>query len=186
MQDFPMDCLIGKVCSVVKLKKTYQVILQIGSFYGDFSLYGKSNGKYVSMNLDGNELGKFKDFIYKNHDYYEKEFDFESEIEFGMDDQDSELTQFSKMKIVTEGIVVGVKGNIGNEIFKDYGIAKFAGFIFMNKHLFNGLKSVSFNNILMTSELKENLITQNSFNFLIPVGNLKSSLRIITKALIVK
>lgn len=186
MQDFPMDCLVGKVCSVVKLKKTYQIILLIDSFYGDFSLYGKPNSKYVSMTLDSHELNKFKEFVHKNHDYYVKEFDLEDEIEFELDEHNPELTQFSKMKIVTEGIVVGVKGQIGIEIFQDYGITKFAGFIFINKYLYNGLRSVSFNNILMTSQLKENLITQNSFNFLIPVGNLKTSLRILIAGLLMK
>jgi hypothetical protein len=184
MKDFPMDCLIGNITSIVRKNKTeYEVIVIVDKFYGDNSLYGKVKGDYISFLLKDSEMISFKNILTNILNYYLKEFNPEPELNFEPNHENMEISNFCRMKLISEGVVFHSNGDIGNKIFKDYGDSKFAGFVFINLNLFKGLGESVFNKILMTSELKKDLVSQNTFNFLIPVGNLKKNFDLIKYAL---
>jgi len=183
MFDFPVDCLVGEIVSVDHKKNDVnEVIFHIDNYYGDHSIYGKSESSFISGIFKNSEIKFFYKILNNVYQYYIREFDPELEVSFYKEDANNLLTYFNELKLVKDGIVFEIGGTIGQNIFESYGKAKFAGFVFMNFNLHKCMESKTFNNINMDCAIKQNIASQNIFNLLIPIGNLKRSSLILKNA----
>lgn len=183
MLDFEVDCLIGEIVSIDQIKKNqHEIIFHIDRSYGNHSVFGKSESNFVCANFKNSELKFFHKIVNNVYQYYISEFDPMPETVLYNLDKNNLLSSFKELKLISDGIVFEIEGAKGKSIFQDYGSVKFAGFVFMNYALVNSMENTEFNQINMNSFIKEKLVTQNIFNFLIPVGNLKKSLTLLRDA----
>lgn len=181
--EFPVDCLVGEIVSIRKKSSNRnEIVFHVDNVYGNSSVYGQNNSNFVSCVLKNEEVKFFHKVLNNVFNYYLSEFDPEQEVSLYNKDQNDDLAYFNDLKLIKDGIVVKIDGEIGNKIFDKYGTLKFAGFVFMNHFLHDSFDDEKFNKINMDVNVKETLISQNIFNFLIPVGNLKKNSLLLKNA----
>jgi hypothetical protein len=187
MLEFPVDCFVGEIYSIRKIcSKTFEVMLLLANNYGNNSQYtiSSENLSLARATLKISEITLLIKVLNNLYKYYENEFDFQPEtnlVEKITNDQF--FSEFQDIKLIKDGINVESDGEVGKAIHSHYGDIKFAGLIFMNSSFYKCIESSTFNKINMCKKIRNSLGSQNTFNLLIPVGNLHKNLKIMNTAI---
>lgn len=187
MLEFPVDCFVGEIFSLKKIcSKTFEIMLLLANNYGNNSQYtiSSENVSLARATLKNSEITLLAQIVRNLYKYYENEFDFQSETNLSEKVSNfNSFCEFQEIKLIKDGISVESDGEVGKAISSDYGDTKFAGLIFMNSSFYKCIESKTFNKVNICTNTRNSLGSQNTFNLLIPVGNLKKNIKIMQKAI---
>jgi hypothetical protein len=187
MLTFPIDCFLGEVFSVHKIGQNhFEVSFLISNSFGDNSIYSANCGENLTLAkaiFKTIDIHCFYFVMEKLYNYYQNEFNFQDEIDIvNSCKEDVTVVNFKNVKLIHDGISIETDGEIANKINQIYGDIKFAGFVFMNESFYKCIDDKNFNKINLSQETRNIIGSENTFNLLVPVGNLKKCLKLTKKA----
>jgi len=187
MLEFPVDCFVGEIFSLKRIcSKTFEIILLLTNNYGNNSQYtiSSENVSLARATLKNSEIALLTQVVANLYNYYENEFDYQPETNLSENVINfHSFCEFQEIKLIKDGISVESDGEVGKAISSHYGDTKFAGLIFMNSNFYKCIESTTFNKVHICRNTRNSLGSQNTFNLLIPVGNLKKNINIMQKAI---